>query len=170
LLFPSQGEVRFLLTARPEDLARHPGQVSLPGGAAEPQDRDLWQTVLRETWEELGVRTGRLRPLGRLDPVPVLASNYLIVPFVAWSPTRPRLSPDPREVAEVIEVPLDALLDPSLIEEETWELRVSSWRVTFFRFGEHVVWGATARILSDLAGRLRVDSGREIVPGAVRPV
>lgn len=170
LLFPRQGEIRFLLTARPEGMLRHPGQVSLPGGAAEPHDASLWQTALRETQEELGVRTGRLRPLGRLEPVPVLASHYLIVPYVAWNPSPPILSPDPREVAEVVEVPLDHLLDPGLVEEETWDLRGRAWRVTFYRFGNKAVWGATARILSDLAARLAGPGGsREVVPGAVRP-
>lgn len=170
LLFPRDADVRFLLTARPETLLRHPGQVSLPGGAAESADADLWHTAVRETQEELGIRTGRLRPLGRLDPVPVLVSNYLVTPFVGWNPIPPALKPDPSEVAEVVEVSLGAILDADRVFEETWELRGRSWQVTFYRFGSHVVWGATARILGDLARRLGGESGlRDAVPGSVQP-
>ena len=117
------------------------------------------------------MKTGRLRALGRLESIPVLVSNYLITPFVAWNPVVPSLKPDGREVASVIEVPLEAILDPSIICEETWELRGGYWRVTFYRFGAHCVWGATARVLGDLAGRL---TGQErstlLKPGSVRPL
>lgn len=159
-----------LLTVRPDTLTHHPGQVSLPGGKAEPHDDSLWQTALRETREELGMRTGRLAPLGRLDDVPVTVSNYLITPFVAWSPAPPRLIPDPHEVAAVIEVPLASLIDPTNVHEEAWELRGAHWLVTFYRVQDVIVWGATARILSDLVDRLRGGTGGgPFAPGSVRP-
>lgn len=170
VLFPRGNQVSFLLTARPDTLSRHPGQISLPGGAVEPRDSALWHTALRETQEELGMRTGRLRLLGRLEAVPVVVSNYLITPFVGWNPVPPRLRPDPREVAEVIEVPLDILLDPSAVREELWELRGGYWIVSFYRFGDKSVWGATARILSSLARRLRpTEAGADYLPGSMRP-
>src|SRR5579872_1644177 len=111
LFFPGREGASFFLTERPGDLSRHPGQISLPGGRKEDGDGSLWETALRETREELGIRTGRIRPLGRLAPVPVRVSRYLIHPFLAWSPARPRLAPDPREVAGVLEVPASILLD-----------------------------------------------------------
>jgi 8-oxo-dGTP pyrophosphatase MutT (NUDIX family) len=171
LLLFSRGErVSFLLTGRPHTLSRHPGQISLPGGAAEPGDITLWQTALRESQEEIGLKTGRLRPLGRLETVEVTVSNYLITPFVAWNPVPPRLHPDPREVAEVIEVPLDALLDPTAVSEEVWELRGMLRSVIVYRFGETLVWGATARILAHLAVRLRPEEPpMPLMPGSVRP-
>jgi len=170
LIFPRGPGTYFLLTSRPQTLLRHPGQVSLPGGAAEAGDPSLWHTALREAQEELGIRTGRIRPLGQLDSVPVVVSGYLITPFVAWNPVPPLLRPDAREVAEVVEVPLEALMDPSTVYEETWELQGGHWRVTFYRFGSTLVWGATARILLDLTLRLRGERiAADSVPGAVRP-
>jgi 8-oxo-dGTP pyrophosphatase MutT (NUDIX family) len=170
LLFSRSSEVKFLLTARPNTLARHAGQISLPGGVTEPGDVDLWHTALRETREELGIRTGRIRPLGQLDPVSLVVSNYVIAPFVGWNPLPPALRPDPAEVAECIEVPLSRLFDPLAVQEEKWELRGDFWYVCFFRLDDRIVWGATARILADLASRLRRSAFREpLIPGSVRP-
>jgi 8-oxo-dGTP pyrophosphatase MutT (NUDIX family) len=170
LLYPREGGPCLLLTRRPDSLPDHPGQISLPGGAWEPEDSELWHTALRETQEEIGVRTGRVRLLGRLEEVPVAVSGFVIVPFVAWNPVAPRLRPNPTEVEEIIEVPLAALLDPRSIAEEVWPLRGGHWRVTFYRMGTHHVWGATARILSDLSARL-VGQGGGFVrrPGSVLP-
>jgi 8-oxo-dGTP pyrophosphatase MutT (NUDIX family) len=170
LLFPRGSEVTFILTARPNTLAHHAGQISLPGGVAEPGDVDLWHTALRETQEELGIRTGRVRPLGQLDSVSLTVSNYVIAPFVGWNPLPPVLRPDPGEVAECIEVPLSRLFDPLAVQEEKWELRGDVWYVCFFRLDDRIVWGATARILADLASRLHQPGFSEpLIPGSVRP-
>jgi 8-oxo-dGTP pyrophosphatase MutT (NUDIX family) len=169
LLFPRNSDVRFLLTTRPDTLARHAGQISLPGGRMESHDCTLWDTARREAREELGIRTGRLVQLGRLDPVPVVVSNHLIWPFVAWNPIAPRIDPDPREVAAVVEVSLASLLDPAAVQDEEWEYRGASWQVTLYRFGDVAVWGATARVLADLASRLIPDSAKDArFPGQVR--
>jgi 8-oxo-dGTP pyrophosphatase MutT (NUDIX family) len=168
LLYPRGNGVSFVLTERPAGLTRHAGQVSLPGGVVEPEDASPWEASLRETREELGVRTGRIRPLGGLPPVQVQVTGYHILPFVGWSPVRPRLRPDPREVASVLEVDLELLLDRRSVETETWILRGARWRVSLFRFGDTVVWGATARILTDLA----VSLGGQVpspAPGSVLP-
>lgn len=170
LLFPRGGAPHFLLTVRPETLTRHAGQISLPGGAAEPGDFSLWHTALRETQEELGIRMGRLQALGRLEPVSITASNYLIVPFVAWNPIAPKVRPDPVEVAEVLEIPVATLLEPESLREEKWELRGRWWHVSFYRLGGRTVWGATARILGSLANRLQGDEVEPTpAPGSVRP-
>lgn len=169
LLFPGDSGPHFLLTERPASLRRHPGQIALPGGGREPVDRHLWDTARREAREELGLDTGELISLGRLEDVLVSVSNYIITPFVAWLPHPPSLKVDEREVADVIEAPLDALLDRGAMEEETWELRGMPWRVTFYRIGGRQVWGATARILSDLARGLQtVEQPLEHPPGSVR--
>lgn len=170
ILFPRRNDVRFLLTVRPDTLTRHPGQISLPGGRAEPGDSSLWHTAERETQEELGMRTGRLYPLGRLDPVAVTVSRYQVWPYVAWCPVAPRLRPDPSEVAEVLEVPLLELLDDRNMREEEWDLAGRRRYVAFYSLQGLTVWGATGRILYDLAQRLRggVFPAHRI-PGSVRP-
>jgi 8-oxo-dGTP pyrophosphatase MutT (NUDIX family) len=169
LFYPRDDSASFLLTERPGDLSRHPGQISLPGGRAEAGDASLWHTALRETREELGIRTGRIRTLGRLHPVQLNVSGYVIHPFVAWSPVPPRLRPDPGEVAAVIEVPAATLLDVNVVVEEEWLLRGSYWLVTYYKFREHRIWGATARIMSELAGLLQEEPAwRDFAPGSVR--
>jgi 8-oxo-dGTP pyrophosphatase MutT (NUDIX family) len=154
LLFPRDADIRFFLTARPETLTHHAGQISLPGGRMEVRDLNLWETACRETREELGVRTGRLVPLGSLDAIPVSVSNYLVWPFVAWSPVVPRIDPDPNEVAAAVEVSLTSLLDQRVARHEEWGLQGVMRSVTVYRFGDVIVWGVTARVLGDLAARL----------------
>src|SRR5919199_6822952 len=83
LLFPRETGPSFLLTERPATLSRHPGQISLPGGAMDPEDPDLWHTAIRETQEELGIKTGRIRPVGCLETIAVAVSRYHVAPFVA---------------------------------------------------------------------------------------
>lgn len=169
LLYPRDGVITLALTARPETMSRHPGQISLPGGMAEAHDATLWDTAVRETREELGLMPGRVMPLGRLNDVGPRVGDSIITPFVGWNPVSPRFRPDPTEVAEVLEVPLDALLLPDAIEQETWELRGSEWLVSFYRLGNRVVWGITGMILSDLHDRLQAE--RPLIrAGTVSPV
>jgi 8-oxo-dGTP pyrophosphatase MutT (NUDIX family) len=169
VLFPRADALHFVLTKRPSTLSRHPGQISLPGGVREESDPSLWATAIREAGEEIGLRPGRLVPLGRLDAYHLRVSQYLIHPFVAWNPVAPRFHVQEREVEELIEVPFEWLFDRDAVREETWELRGDEWLVTFYRFGERNVWGATAHILADLAERLQGgDRVTDRRPGSVR--
>jgi hypothetical protein len=124
---------------------------------------------VRETREELGLMPGRVVPLGRLDDVDVRVSDSVITPFVGWNPVPPRFTPDHNEVAEVLEVPLESLLHPDAVEEETWDLRGGRWKVSFYRLSDHAVWGITGLILSDLHRRLQSEQPL-VRPGSVRPV
>jgi 8-oxo-dGTP pyrophosphatase MutT (NUDIX family) len=170
LLFQRHAGVQLLLTARPVNLPRHAGQISLPGGSYEPGDDDLWRTALRETHEELGVDTQAVLPLDRLVSLPMRISDFVISPFVGWIDPLPQLHPDPSEVQEVIEIELNAIIDENLVETEVWERRGERWSITFYRFGAHVVWGATARILHDLASRIDPSLLQvEPAPGSVLP-
>lgn len=168
LLFPHDGEAAFLLTRRPESLRSHPGQISLPGGRIEPRDASPWDAALRETWEEIGITSSEVHPVGRLTPVEVTVSNNLILPYVGRMSQRPILGPPTDEVDELIEAPVSFLLDSSSIEEQSWVLRGGRhYLVTYYRIGTHIVWGVTARILSDLAGHLGAET-RLYPPGSVR--
>jgi len=143
-----------VLTRRTATLRRHGGQISLPGGRYDEADGSLATTALRETHEELGVAPETLELWGALEPEWIVVTHYLLAPFVAYAPHRPQFRPAPAEVAEVIEVPLATLLDPATPAEETWELAGASRNVHFFRYGEHKIWGATARVLSALVALL----------------
>ena len=129
---------RVLMIVKSAKLRRHAGEVAFPGGRAEPRDADLLETALRETREELGLGVGRARVRGELAPVRTLGSNFAVMPFVAVLDGLPPLEPS-GEVDEVLRMPLGPLLKtggPSLSE---------------FKFREHVIWGASARILAQVA-------------------
>ncbi len=155
LLYPRAGRLNFVLTRRTEMVQSHKGQISLPGGAREG-DETLDQTALRETCEELGVPQDGTEVLGCLSAIYIPRSNYCIYPFVAYRPDPPVFYADPVEVAEVLEVPLALLLDPSIRRVEYWSAPDfdSPRRVPFFSIHGQVVWGATAMILSELVSAL----------------
>jgi 8-oxo-dGTP pyrophosphatase MutT (NUDIX family) len=155
LLYPRAGRLYFVLTRRTEMVQSHKGQISLPGGAREG-DESLAQTALRETCEELGVPQNDTEVLGYLSTIYIPHSNYCIYPFVAYRPDPPVFYADPVEVAEVLEVPLALLLDPSTRRVESWSAPDfdSPRRVPFFSIHGQVVWGATAMILSELVSVL----------------
>ena len=146
LLYERAGEPVTILTRRSEHVGGHKGEISLPGGTPEPGDESLWATALREAWEEIGVEPGDVTLVGTLDPVLTVVSNYAITPFVARL-ARPAFAPNPREVAELIEVPLRRLRDSDAWREEIWETEGVPRTIYFCNYGQHVIWGATARIL-----------------------
>lgn len=148
LLYPKNDELHLVLTKRTDIVAFHKGQISLPGGAREGKE-SLAETALRETGEEIGIDTSHLEVLGSLTPLYIPVSNYSIITFVALCPTTPRFEKDNSEVEEIIEVPLDVLLNPSTVEEENREIRGIMTRIPFFRVGNNKIWGATAMILSE---------------------
>jgi 8-oxo-dGTP pyrophosphatase MutT (NUDIX family) len=149
LLYPQDSQLYFPLTRRTETVENHKGQISLPGGAQEANE-SLQETALRETCEELEVCPENWNILGHLTPLYIPPSGFLISPYVAYTPIRPNFNPDPVEVAELIETPLDLLLDPVTVKREAWRLRGTSVEVPFFCVYGHKVWGATAMVLSEL--------------------
>ena len=150
LLYPYAGQVAVPLILRPTYSGVHSGQVAFPGGGREPEDADLTATALREAYEEIGIDPAQVTVLGTLTPLFVFASNYLVLPTVAWTQHRPDFHVDPYEVALLLETPLAHLLDPAAQRRETWELRGRQIDVPFFSVAGQTVWGATAMMLSEL--------------------
>jgi 8-oxo-dGTP pyrophosphatase MutT (NUDIX family) len=150
LLYPRAAQLHLVLTRRTETLRSHKGQIALPGGTREDGEA-LVQTALRETREELGVPPEGTEVIARLSALYTPPSNYCIHPFVAYRPSAPTFRRDPVEVAEVLEVSLALLLNPSTRKVEFWsDPRFESpRRVPFFDIRGQVVWGATAMILSE---------------------
>jgi 8-oxo-dGTP pyrophosphatase MutT (NUDIX family) len=156
-----------VLTRRTTAMRRHSGQISLPGGRHDAEDGSLLATALRETEEELGIPPDGLEIWGRLEPEWIVVTHYLLAPFVAYTSRRPAFRPAPAEVAEVIEMPLALLLDPASLAEEIWEMQGGPRQVSFYRHGEHKVWGATARVLGQVAALLDPTGGQPpVFPGA----
>jgi len=155
LLYP-QGHALYLpLTRRCDNLAAHAGQVSFPGGLREPEDASLAATALREAHEELGLDTEGLELLGQLTPVEIPVSGFRIHPWVAYSPARPAFQPDPCEVAQLLEVPVDLLLDPATRATEVRTIRGYETEVPYFLVYGHKVWGATAAVLGEFVQLLK---------------
>lgn len=156
LLYCYQDELCLLLTRRRDDLNHHAGQVSFPGGRQEEGETFL-QTALREAEEEVGIRPSTLTILGQLTPIYIIPSDFYVYPFVAWcaDKQRPAFYPSLTEVAELLEVPLAHLLDPTNRHEEPWNFRGFEMSVPFYLVNGHKVWGATAMMLSELLERLR---------------
>jgi 8-oxo-dGTP pyrophosphatase MutT (NUDIX family) len=159
LLYPVHDRLHFPLTRRPEIVEFHKGQISLPGGAQEAGE-SLQQTALRETQEEIGVPADEIEVIGRLTPLFVPPSNFSIQPWVGWRTRRPQFKIEPTEVAELIEAPLDVLLDPATAQVEEWELRGGKWAIPHYRFGSHKVWGATAMILCEFVAMMKGENSR----------
>lgn len=155
LLFPRNGELWLPLTVRSSRLPTHRGEVSLPGGAVDPDDRDPAATALREAHEELGIDPPTVEIVGQLTSFYIPPSNFRLTPVVGLSAIDPELRPNPDEVETAFSVPLRRLLDPETIQEEIWERRGVAMRVPFFALEGWKVWGATALLLSELVARLQ---------------
>ena len=152
------GGTTVLLTRRTEHLTHHAGQVSFPGGRVEDRDGSCIAAALRETDEEIGLPADRLAPVGLLDDYETV-TGFLVTPVVAAVAPGFALEPDPGEVAEVFEVPLDYLLDPDNHGIGA-RMRDGSLRRYFqIRYRQHNIWGATAGMLMNLYRRLHGLSG-----------
>jgi len=150
LFYPYQAKLHLILTRRMEYPGVHSGQISFPGGRREGQEL-LRDTALRETYEELGVSPQTIEVIGQLSSLYTPPSNFCIYPFVAYSSVQPDFYPDEKEVAELVETPLEMLRDPAIYKEELWHFeQYGTRRVPFFDVFGHRVWGATAMILSEL--------------------
>jgi len=145
------GEVRVVLARRTERVPHHKGQVCFPGGSREPGDQDLLATALRESQEELGISPGDVELIGAMEPVPTV-TGFFIQPFVGRIPAGSPLRRDDFEIAEVFDAPLSAFTDMSAYRAAETTFLGKPYRVYFLDYGRHAIWGATARILHDLAG------------------
>jgi 8-oxo-dGTP pyrophosphatase MutT (NUDIX family) len=158
-LFVHEDEVHAVFTKRRADLRRHAGEISFPGGRQDPGDADLRATALRETEEEIGLRPDDVELVGALTPTPTVATNYAVYPFVGLIEPGREWRISPREVDLVLEFSLSDLR-AGFGRERLWRRGVP-FRTDVYVVGEHLIWGATARMLGDLLGRLAGnDEGR----------
>lgn len=156
ILYPYNDTIHTVIIQRPSYEGIHSGQLALPGGKTEEGDESPVHTALRETMEEIGVNVQEDNLLGALTPLYIPPSNFLVHTYVAWMDDRPDFLPDEREVESVLEIPLTTFLDPEVkgrrriyINENT------SVEAPCYILGEHVLWGATAMMFSELEAILR---------------
>jgi 8-oxo-dGTP pyrophosphatase MutT (NUDIX family) len=152
LIYPHESRPHVLLTVRGGGLRHHTGQVSLPGGAVDAGE-SLEAAAVREAEEEVGVEAGDVEVAGRLTPLHIPVSGFLLHPVVGVMGYRPTFAPAAHEVARILEVALADLADPAVLRREQW-LRERSGRtvpveVPYFHLQGEKVWGATAMILAE---------------------
>ncbi len=148
------GQPWSVFTRRPDDLRRHAGEISFPGGRVEETDASLVETALREAQEEIGLDPAGVTILGALQPTPTIATGYAIYPFVGAIANDLEWLPSPAEVAELIELPLRAV--KAGYARRRLVRRGVPIRTDTYVVGDHLIWGATARILGDLFDRIEL--------------
>jgi 8-oxo-dGTP pyrophosphatase MutT (NUDIX family) len=141
-----------VFTERRLDLRRHPGEISFPGGRQDSPDEDLVATALREAHEEIGLEPARVEVVGALPPVGTFVTGYKVHPFVGLIPEELRFEPNPDEVASLLLFRLEQLRAGFAMRRLV--RRGVPFRTPTYEVGEHMIWGATARILAHLFERL----------------
>lgn len=143
-----QGDIRLLLTKRPDTMPTHAGHISFPGGRPEPGDDGPVGTALREAHEEVGIESDQVEVLGFLPPFDTVEFTLLVVPVVARITTPLELVLSEREVVRVYTPLLRDLAD----ESSWWHLPWNGWKVWYYDLEGDTLWGATARMVRDMVG------------------
>jgi 8-oxo-dGTP pyrophosphatase MutT (NUDIX family) len=170
-IFEERGEARVVLTKRPETMPSHQGEIAFPGGKLEEgTDGDLRATALREAREEIGLDPTQVEIVGELNSLTTVMGRFLLTPYVGLLHSRPKIVPDPREVASVFDHTISELLDDDAYREERWDIPAAlgpeagiDRPIHFFELPGETVWGATARILVEFLCHLtetRLTGGR----------
>jgi 8-oxo-dGTP pyrophosphatase MutT (NUDIX family) len=161
-LYVADDRLHAVFTRRRDDMRRHPGEISFPGGRHDDSDPDLLATALREADEEIGLAPEAVHVLGALQPTPTIATGYAIYPFVGLIEPGLAWTLSAREVAEVLEFALEDL--QAGYGRRRLLRRGVPIRTDTYVVGDDLIWGATARILADLFERLAVLTS---VPGGL---
>jgi 8-oxo-dGTP pyrophosphatase MutT (NUDIX family) len=152
LVYPHEGVAHLPLTVRSGGLRNHTGQVSLPGGGVDAGET-IEVAALREAAEEVGIDPAAVRVLGRLTPLHIPVSGYLLHPVVGLAEARPSFAPAEWEVARLLEVPVERLRDPVVVQREWRSLERMGTDievdVPYFHLDGEKVWGATAMVLAE---------------------
>lgn len=151
LLYPKDGEVYMVFILRKTYKGVHSNQIGFPGGRYEDVDQNLLHTALRETEEEIGVSATRIQVLKPLTELYIPPSNFLVHPFLGIVEEEPSFKLQESEVEKIIEIPLSICLDDTNLSTQVIEASYARpVEVPAFNFKGHIVWGATAMILSEV--------------------
>ena len=148
LLYLADNEIYFFLTKRTNELKHHKGQISLPGGTQEGNEK-LIDTALRETQEEISINKTSISIIGTITPLFVPVTGFMIYPFIGYSLNKLNPKPDPVEVATIFSVNISDLLNKENRTTEQRNIRGYDVPVPYFKLNDYQVWGATSMILSE---------------------
>jgi len=148
LLYLADNEIYFFLTKRTDELKHHKGQISLPGGTQEGNEK-LIDTALRETQEEIGINKTSISIIGTITPLFVPVTGFMIYPFIGYSLNKLDPKVDPVEVAAIFSVNISDLLNKENRTIEQRNIRGYDVQVPYFKLNDYKVWGATSMILSE---------------------
>lgn len=156
LFYPKEGKTHLVLIVRNAYNGVHSSQIAFPGGKYEATDANYEETALRETHEEVGIAPEKIKVIKHFTPMYIPPSNFLVHPFLGISKEELLFYPDIREVADIIELPLSVFLNDEIIIEATLSTSyANNILVPAFNIQNHIVWGATAMILSELRDVLK---------------
>lgn len=150
LFYPYHDQIYLPLILRTVYHGVHAGQIAFPGGRYEQSDKNLVQTALREAQEEIGLRLNDVTVLGKLSELYIPVSNFLVQPVIAALPYKPDFYPDPREVADILEINTSELFDKSNRRENDFVMSGRNISAPHYKIQNHYVWGATAMMISEL--------------------
>ena len=148
LLYLKNEIIHFVLIERTKDHSVHSRQISFPGGRYENTDKNLINTAIRETYEEIGVESNEFKVIGQLSEIYIPPSNYLVLPVLAFSTKKINFKPSPHEVNKIIEIYLDDLLNPNNCTNSIFNKTIEA---PCYNLNKKLVWGATAMILSEFS-------------------
>ena len=145
-LFRKGQDCHIIFTKRSDNVRYHKGEISFPGGVFDEKDVELQRTALREAFEEIGLKENDVQIIGVLDDI-ITVTQFIVTPFVGLFPYPYPFELSPVEIAELIEVPLSALLDEDCFSEREIIRGTSKEVVYAYQYENHIIWAATARIL-----------------------
>lgn len=156
LLYPKGLETHVLLIERATYKGVHSGQIGFPGGKYEREDADLLHTALRETQEEVGIEDKDIQIIQPYTKIYIPPSNFFVQPYLGISQKELLFIPDAFEVANIIELPLDILMEDQSVQTVEMKTSYASWtQVPAFVYKDYTIWGATAMMLSELKETLK---------------
>jgi 8-oxo-dGTP pyrophosphatase MutT (NUDIX family) len=157
-LFNKGEGCHIVFTKRTQTVRFHKGEISFPGGVFDERDLELERTALREAFEEIGLEENDVQVIGVLDDI-VTITQFIVTPFVGLFPYPYPFKLSPIEIAELIEVPISALLDKDCVSQREIIRGTGTEVVYAYQYENHVIWGATARILKQFLDLIPVPRG-----------
>ncbi len=158
LLYPQASDLHMVFIRRASHHNdKHSAQIAFPGGKVESSDNTIIDTALREANEEIGLDPNQVNIIGEITPLPIPVSRFKVFPVLGYTDQTPIFIPQLSEVDEILEFPIEMLIDPGKVEKHRIKLSSGQWikNVPVYNINGHIIWGATAMILSEVIEIIR---------------